>query len=24
VNCVSHTVVENLKQSLLITYNKRL
>jgi len=24
VNCVSHTVVENLKQSLEITYNKRL
>ena len=24
VNCVSHTIVENLKQSLEITYNKRL
>ena len=24
VNCVSHTVAENLKQSLEITYNKRL
>ena len=24
VNCVSHAVVENLKQSLEITYNKRL
>jgi len=24
VNCVSHTVVENLKQSLEITYDKRL
>jgi len=24
VNCLSHTIVENLKQSLEITYNKRL
>ena len=24
VNCVSHTIVENLKQSLEITYNRRL
>ena len=24
VNCLSHTVVEDLKQSLEITYNKRL
>jgi len=24
VNCVSYTIVENLKQSLEITYNKRL
>ena len=24
VNCVSHTIVENLKHSLEITYNKRL
>ena len=24
VNCISHTIVENLKQSLEITYNKRL
>ena len=24
VNCVPHTIVENLKQSLEITYNKRL
>ena len=24
VNCVSHTIVENLKQSLEITYNNRL
>ena len=24
VNCVSHTIVENLKQNLEITYNKRL
>jgi len=24
VNCVSHIIVENLKQSLEITYNKRL
>ena len=24
VNCVSHTIVENLKQRLEITYNKRL
>ena len=24
VNCVSHTIVEHLKQSLEITYNKRL
>jgi hypothetical protein len=24
LNCVLHTIVENLKQSLEITYNKRL
>ena len=24
VNCVSHTIAENLKQSLEITYDKRL